>query len=179
VSKRKQKTVLTVYTSADEEFLTDFMQRRGYGCEKDDLGFYPDRWGHARREAIIALLRSNVPLSSKGLRRDLAKELEHLYWPTAQTKQHERHSLNHVKALALDEKIHMIADELREQGARDPVQQAEEQVAEQWGFASAQALNKWLRRYMFGLHRKRSVLGEGATKKQPDKNHGKKVRRQI
>jgi hypothetical protein len=45
------------------------------------------------------------------------------------------------------QEIAVRADELRRRGARDPVAQAEEAIAERLGHASGPALNRWLRRH--------------------------------
>ena len=132
----------------DLEFITNFMFAHGAERCLD-----PAHWEHARRGAVIALLRSNVPLSSS-MRRDLADELERLYWPTRQNRQHEKRSLNHFKADALTEEIATLASKLSAQGVRNPVRQAEEQLARQHGYASSKSLNKWIRRNLYSFMRR-------------------------
>jgi hypothetical protein len=132
----------------DLEFITDFMFAHGAEQCLD-----PAHWEHARRGAVIALLRSNVPLS-RSMRRDLADELERLYWPTRQNRQHEKRSLNHFKADALSGEIAALASKLEKEGVRDSVRQAEEQLARQWGYASGEALNKWVRRNLYRFMRR-------------------------
>jgi hypothetical protein len=135
--------------NSDEEFITEWMFARGA-----DECLDPVHWEQVRRGAIIALLRSSVPLSD-GVRRNLADELERLYWPTRESKKLEKQWLNHFKADALTVEIATLADKLRQQGVRNPIRRAEEQLAQRFGFASAKALNKWVRRNLraFGLGR--------------------------
>jgi hypothetical protein len=54
----------------------------------------------------------------------------------------------HRKRLALvrAREVDQLAGQLRRQGVRDPIKQARDRLAERWGFASGQALHKWLRR---------------------------------
>jgi CRISPR/Cas system type I-B associated protein Csh2 (Cas7 group RAMP superfamily) len=142
VSKRVQTLYLEV--EDDLEFITDFMSAQGAEQCLD-----PVQWERARRDAIVALLRSKVPLS-KTTRRELADELERLYRPTQESRKDERRSLAHAQAVAIDSEVATMAYELKRQGVRAPVKQAEEKLAQRYGFASGKALNKFIRRRRWG-----------------------------
>lgn len=126
----------------DLGFMWDFLQRRGWG--KGGLELDPPSFRRAFQDALIALLRSEVELGAH-VRSELADELERYRWPNAQ-KQHWQHSLNHLMARALNKKLCTLAAELRQQGVHDPVRQAEARVAQEHGFASGKAMNRWIRR---------------------------------
>ena len=49
-------------------------------------------------------------------------------------------------APAMAREVAELADQLRRQGIKDPVRQAQNTLAERWKFASGKALNRWLRR---------------------------------
>jgi hypothetical protein len=49
--------------------------------------------------------------------------------------------------MEIAQEIAARADELRRRSVRDPVTQAEEEIAKQLGHASGPALNRWLRRH--------------------------------
>jgi hypothetical protein len=55
---------------------------------------------------------------------------------------------SHRRRLAPDmaREVAELADQLRRQGIKDPVRQAQNTLAERWKFASGKALNRWLRR---------------------------------
>lgn len=49
-------------------------------------------------------------------------------------------------APAMAREVAELADQLRRQGIKDPVRQAQNTLAKRWKFASGKALNRWLRR---------------------------------
>ena len=151
----KRKTVdLARYGDDWEGFLTDFVLAEP-GVELDS-----ERWERRCWAAYIALMRSDIPLS-KIARNEVADRLEFLCTPKQQSKREG----NLVKANALFDVIHTLADKLHQQGVRAPMRQAEEQVARQYGYASGKALNKWMRRNV--------VWRDRRTKPRPKKSGDK------
>jgi hypothetical protein len=51
-----------------------------------------------------------------------------------------------MRAATIKREIAAHADELRRHGVRNPVTQAQEEIAKRWQHASGAALNRWLRR---------------------------------
>jgi hypothetical protein len=125
----------------DQVFLMDFLQRRGWTVGQRELDpAAPDGFRRDFQDAVIALLRSRVELSPR-LRCELADELERVRWSSS-PKQYWRH----VRARALNEKVCIVAGEMRQQGVRNPVRRAEAGVAREQGFASGKAMNRYIRR---------------------------------
>ena len=58
----------------------------------------------------------------------------------------DRPTTKRQRAAAIDAEISAMADELRKNGVRDPVRQAESEIAAKWGHTNGPALNRWLRR---------------------------------
>jgi hypothetical protein len=86
----------------------------------------------AYRRIILDLLRSRTP--SRRTLRQVAGELERLWWPS---KKRERRGRERVFLWHADDLTNYLADQHREQGARNPKTRAERDAAKAFGLSVA------------------------------------------
>jgi hypothetical protein len=118
------------------------------GDRRVELAEHPERIEDAHRAAIIALLRSDIPLS-RVTRDMLSNTLVTLWWP--RKKQRKRSS---EQAWLLHERClrDLLAEHHRKLGANDPETQAEPDAAEALGLTLS-ALRGRRRRYQSGAQK--------------------------
>jgi hypothetical protein len=84
----------------------------------------------------------------KDVRRQIIQMIEDREAAAAQPQDwRDPAALRKKRAAAISREIAARADELKRRGVRNPVTQAEKEIAEHYQHASGAALNRWLRRH--------------------------------
>jgi hypothetical protein len=116
----------------EEQFIADHIARQGRGLDLQE----------ANRRAVTALLATGHQ-PSQFLLKLMTGELKH-YWSADPMERKRSHRKRLAAAVARE--IAALAERLAQQDVSDPITQAQDKVAQRWGYASGKSLNKWLRR---------------------------------
>jgi hypothetical protein len=110
---------------ADGCFIRERLQALDPNTKRDS-----DAVEDAYHRIILELLRSRTP--SRRTLQQVAGELERLWWPS---KKRERRSRERVFLWHADDLTNCLADQYREQGARNPRTRAEQDAAKALGIS--------------------------------------------
>jgi hypothetical protein len=112
---------------ADGVFIRERLQALHPSTKRD-----PDAVKDAYHRIILDLLRTRTP--SRGTLQQVARELERLWWPSKKRDRRSRERSFEWNVAAL---IDCLADQHRDEGARNPRTRAEQDVAKAHGVSVA------------------------------------------